>query len=126
MESRRPVHYKRNTVEPHIGQKCKDMVRENAGRIFYTDENGKLLWNPNKNFHKVVAGRICNWCDHDMGGYRTICPECHNCQYCGFYSPVLNQCLECGNQAPDDIKVKVQRVKVRDIKREHPKKDDIM
>ncbi len=119
MESRRPIHYKRNTVTPHIKKKCKDLVRSHTERIFYEDDDGNTLRNPNKHFGKVVATLKCNWCGADLDEYRVICPHCSNCQYCGFYSPALNQCLHCGNQAPDEIKIKVERVKVREIKREN-------
>ena len=126
MESRRPIHYKRNTVTPHIKQACRDQVKNASERIFHTDEDGKPLRNKNKHFYKVVATLKCNWCEREMGEYRTVCPFCHNCQYCGFYSPALNQCLSCGNQAPDDLKVKVGRVKVRDIKKRHRHTDNLL
>ena len=97
------------------------MVKQRNEKIFYIDNDGNKLVNKNKNFPKVVATNKCNWCDRDMKEYRVICPYCHNCQYCGFYSPALNQCLDCGNQAPEEIKIKVKRIKVRDIKNKHDK-----
>lgn len=120
MESRRALYHKSNTVKPHIGKKCRDAVIAHQNeKIFYTDEKGKRMRNPNKHFSKNVTTSKCLWCGREMNEYRAICPHCNNCQYCGFYSPALNQCLHCGNQAPEELKIKVERVRVRDIKRLH-------
>jgi primosomal protein N' len=113
-------------MTPHIGKKCKEFVKSHHSKIHFYDDDGVRLYNPNKNIPKVVANLKCNWCGAVLKEYRVICPMCHNCQYCGFYSPALNQCLHCGNQAPDEIKIRVERVKVRDIKLKNHKKDDII
>jgi len=113
MESRRPVHYKGNTVEPHISQKCKDRVKNAKDKRFFKDEDGVGLINPNKRKKKVVATTKCNWCDNDFKGVlHTICPVCRNCQYCGFFSHSMNDCISCGNTAPEDIRVEIKRIKL--------------
>lgn len=118
MESRRSIYHKNNTMKPHIGQKCKDAVHEHNGeRVFEFDENGDRLRNPNKHIPKQVAALKCLWCGRPFKEYRVVCPYCNNCQYCGFYSPALNQCLHCGNQAPNDLKIKEKKIDVREIKK---------
>ena len=113
MENRRAIHYKRNTMTPHISEKCKDRVKNARAKVFFEDEEGKPLINPNKRKKKVVATTKCLWCDFDFKGeYRTICPICRNCQYCGFFSHSLNDCLSCGNKAPDEIRIQYKKLKL--------------
>jgi uncharacterized OB-fold protein len=107
-------------MKPHIGKKCRDAVQihHQDEKVFYFDEDGKRLRNPNKYIAKQVLTLKCLWCGREMSEYRVICPHCNNCQYCGFYSPALNQCLHCGNQAPEELKIRPERLNVRELKRQ--------
>jgi len=111
MENRRPIYYTGNTVRPpKIKQKCKDQVKNAGVGFFEHDEKGKLLKNPNKFMVKVCATSKCLWCDTEFDSYKTICPNCRNCQFCGFYSESVNDCIKCGNHAPDELRIEHKRI----------------
>lgn len=98
MESRFRVHYDGNTViPPSPGRKRQQKTFKQDGFVF-TGKN--MTYEP-----KVCATTRCIWCEAEFAGqFRTICTDCHNCQYCGLASMTSNSvCPNCGNHPDDEI-----------------------
>lgn len=108
MEDRFRIYHKGNTViPPSPGQKRK-LRTVTYPHYLHT---GKIMTYEDK----VCAVTRCVWCDTNFGDqFRTICPACRNCQYCGLASTnSLSHCLNCGNHpdqeiAPPKITLRVQ------------------
>lgn len=96
MESRRSVHYHRNTViGPMPGEKNRRrrMARLKSGLV----ELQAVPFEP-----KLVANSECVFCGSRFGGrYLTICLNCKCCQYCGLVAQRGQVCVFCGN-TPDE------------------------
>ena len=82
MESRRPLHYKGNTL--------KKQNVDNVG-------------------DKIFARSRCNICGHKFEDYSIICPRCKNCQNCGLLNRFSDHCIRCNNKLPDQFKRKRKR-----------------
>ncbi len=99
MENRFRVHHHGNTViPPNPGRKrLKKSLRDRKGY----QHTGKIMTYEDK----VCANTRCVWCEASFGDqFRTICPICRNCQYCGLASTdSLSVCRNCGNHPSDDM-----------------------
>lgn len=98
METRRDVHYKRNTViAPHPNRKNREKRQRMAGR---KDRPLKIM----ERQKKVCATSVCVWCNNDMKVYRVVCRFCRTCQYCGLQPDNPRDCNFCGNQLPKELR----------------------
>jgi len=108
MEDRRVVHYNRNSIKPRkvsMPSIYKRMRQEGMGV-----EDASMAHMP-PIMDKVYATKNCMWCPYDFKQFEIICPQCHNCQYCGLYSDTNTACKRCGNRLPDELKEDRQTVK---------------
>jgi hypothetical protein len=53
---------------------------------------------------KTYATKNCGWCPYDFDKFEIVCPQCHNCQYCGLFSSTNTVCKRCGNTLPAELK----------------------
>lgn len=106
MESRRPIHYHRNTVDPRKvdRQEIKDRLH---------DAHDKSI-QPAVNEFKHYARNKCIYCGYQADYHFIVCPTCNNCQYCGLVGGTQTLCHLCGNELPlelhDMIKIKTIRL----------------
>lgn len=100
MEDRFRIHYRRNTVTPPSpGRKRLKKTMEQRG---YLHLGKNMTYSP-----KTCATSRCVWCEAAFGDqFRTICPVCHNCQYCGLASASNTAyCPNCGNKPDKGMRV---------------------
>lgn len=101
MESRRVIHYNRNSIKPRkvsMPSIYKRMRQRGMGL-----EDVAMAHMP-PIIPKVYASMNCHWCPYDFERYEIICPQCHNCQYCGLASDTNTACKRCGNTLPPELK----------------------
>jgi len=113
METRRTIHYAGNTVDiPHPS-------RKNLKRRFSGNPLKKALMNddveikPMTVIPKVCATTQCVWCAVEFESEAIRCRVCGNCQYCGMFCTSKNECSNCGNMLPPELRVDEQRRVVR-------------
>lgn len=101
MESRRIIHYNRNSVKPRKASMASISKRMRQNGMGIPDD-----LNPHMPpiIHKQYATKNCRWCPYDFNQYEVICPQCHNCQYCGLASDTNIICKRCGNTLPQELK----------------------
>lgn len=100
MESRRVIHYRGNSIKPRkvsMPSIYKRMRQEGMGVAADTNYIIPII-------DKVYATENCMWCPHDFKQFEVVCPQCHNCQYCGMVANSNTFCNMCGNHLPDELK----------------------
>lgn len=108
MESRRIIHYNRNTIKPRKLSKPSvfKRMRLGSGNIQQANHNPPTI-------EKVYATKNCSWCPADFDRFRIKCLNCSNCQYCGLSISDNNRCIHCGNHLPDDMQIRTEVTKIR-------------
>ena len=99
MESRRVIHYNRNSIKPRkvsMPSIQKRMRQEGVGVAEETRHMPPMI-------DKVYATKNCMWCPADFEQYQIVCSQCHNCQYCGMVSQSFKRCNLCGNRLADEL-----------------------
>lgn len=112
MESRRIIHYNRNSIKPRnisMPSIQKRMRQEGMGVPDYNNPHMPPI------IDKVYATKNCRWCPYDFKKFEIVCPQCHNCQYCGLFSDTNIVCKLCGNRLSDELKEgsHIERKKIR-------------
>lgn len=114
MENRTSVHYRGNTLKaPNPGRKRKNKVfgRKRETYVF----TARL---PQDTSDKIVATKVCVWCEYKADHYFITCNNCNNCQYCGNVDHVdAYRCFICGNYLPDELRNEPVRINTARIDR---------
>lgn len=98
METRRPLHYHRNTViVPQLGSKSKRQML--AKPMGYESTELKA---PQDKELKICSTLQCPRCNAEQTEYRATCRRCMACFYCGLVGGSKYQCQMCGNTIPEE------------------------
>lgn len=112
MESRRIIYYGGNSIKPRkvsMPSIHKRMRQQGMGV-----EDTSMAHMP-PIIEKTYATKNCHWCPYDFKQFEIVCPQCHNCQYCGLVSDTNTVCKRCGNILPVELKDhrKVEKKNIR-------------
>lgn len=97
MESRRTLHYHRNTViVPSLGKKAR--LKMNNKPLAGIEGNHI----PQNTESKICSTLECPRCGGEQDRYRATCRRCGACFYCGLIGGGVFLCQMCGNHVPEE------------------------
>lgn len=115
MENRPSIHYPGNTVKgvPNPGRKRLALTFNNPDPIPF---EGRVM----QGADKICAVKVCVWCKFATDQYFITCPQCKNCQHCGYMDAVdPYRCFICGNYLPESEQPEVVKYNADSDKQQH-------